>query len=247
MASQKQEIVKELLDIENQEWRESLDYVLKEQGPERVRQILRQLQIRAQEQGVSIPFTANTPYINTIPHTRQPVYPGNRELERRIKSIVRWNAMAMVVRANRESDGIGGHISTFASVANLWEVGFNHFWRGRTDDFIGDMVYFQGHAAPGVYSRAFVEGRLSRQDLANFRNELNPQGGLSSYPHPFLMKDFWEFPTVSMGLTALTAIYQARFNHYLVDRGFANGAGVKCGPCWVMEKWMSLNRWGRSL
>ncbi len=231
MASQKQEIVKELLDIENQEWRESLDYVLKEQGPERVRQILRQLQIRAQEQGVSIPFTANTPYINTIPHTRQPVYPGNRELERRIKSIVRWNAMAMVVRANRESDGIGGHISTFASVANLWEVGFNHFWRGRTDDFIGDMVYFQGHAAPGVYSRAFVEGRLSRQDLANFRNELNPQGGLSSYPHPFLMKDFWEFPTVSMGLTALTAIYQARFNHYLVDRGLRKRSGRKV---WAM-------------
>jgi len=231
MPSQKQEIIKELLNIENQEWRESLDYVLKEQGPERVRQILRQLQIRAQEQGVSIPFTANTPYINTIPHTRQPVFPGNRELERRIKSIIRWNAMAMVVRANRESDGIGGHISTFASVANLWEVGFNHFWRGRTDDFLGDMVYFQGHAAPGVYSRAFVEGRLSEQDLANFRNELNPQGGLSSYPHPFLMKDFWEFPTVSMGLTALTAIYQARFNHYLVDRGLRKRSGRKV---WAM-------------
>ncbi|MDX2495804.1 MAG: pyruvate dehydrogenase (acetyl-transferring), homodimeric type [Desulfuromusa sp.] len=227
MTSHKQEIVKELLDIENQEWRESLDYVLKEQGPERVRQILRQLQIRAQEQGVSIPFTANTPYINTIPHTRQPVFPGNRELERRIKSIVRWNAMAMVVRANRESDGIGGHISTFASAATLWEVGFNHFWRGRTDDFIGDMVYFQGHAAPGVYSRAFLEGRLTGQDLENFRRELNPQGGLSSYPHPFLMKDFWEFPTVSMGLTSISAIYQARFNHYLVDRGLRKASGRK--------------------
>ena len=222
---------KDLLDIENQEWRESLDYVLKEQGPERVRQILRQLQIRAQEQGVSIPFTANTPYINTIPHTRQPVFPGNRELERRIKSIIRWNAMAMVVRANRESDGIGGHISTFASVANLWEVGFNHFWRGRTDDFLGDMVYFQGHAAPGVYARAFMEGRLSKEDLAHFRNELSPHGGLSSYPHPFLMKDFWEFPTVSMGLTALTAIYQARFNHYLVDRGLRKRSGRKV---WAM-------------
>ncbi|MFK5925553.1 MAG: pyruvate dehydrogenase (acetyl-transferring), homodimeric type [Desulfuromusa sp.] len=231
MAIHNSQESKDLLDIENQEWRESLDYVLKEQGPERVRQILRQLQIRAQEQGVSIPFTANTPYINTIPHTRQPVFPGNRELERRIKSIIRWNAMAMVVRANRESDGIGGHISTFASVANLWEVGFNHFWRGRTDDFLGDMVYFQGHAAPGVYSRAFMEGRLSEQDLAHFRNELNPQGGLSSYPHPFLMKDFWEFPTVSMGLTALTAIYQARFNHYLVDRGLRKRSGRKV---WAM-------------
>ena len=231
MAIHNSQEAKDLLDIENQEWRESLDYVLKEQGPERVRQILRQLQIRAQEQGVSIPFTANTPYINTIPHTRQPVFPGNRELERRIKSIIRWNAMAMVVRANRESDGIGGHISTFASVANLWEVGFNHFWRGRTDDFLGDMVYFQGHAAPGVYARAFMEGRLSEQNLANFRNELNPQGGLSSYPHPFLMKDFWEFPTVSMGLTALTAIYQARFNHYLVDRGLRKKSGRKV---WAM-------------
>ncbi len=193
--------------IENAEWRDSLDYVLREQGPERVRQILRLLQTRAQEQGVSIPFTANT------------VYPGNREIERRIKSIVRWNAMAMVVRANNELAGIGGHISTFASAATLWEMGFNHFWRGRTDDFLGDMVLFQGHASPGVYARAFLEGRLSSQDLANFRRELRPGGGLSSYPHPFLMPDFWEFPTVSMGLTALTAIYQARFNHYLVDRG----------------------------
>ena len=231
MAIDNSQESKNLLDIENKEWRESLDYVLKEQGPERVRQLLRQLQIRAQEQGVSIPFTANTPYINTIPHTQQPNFPGNRELERRIKSIIRWNAMAMVVRANRESDGIGGHISTYASVANLWEIGFNHFWRGRTDDFLGDMVYFQGHAAPGVYSRAFLEGRLSEQDLANFRNELNPQGGLSSYPHPFLMKDFWEFPTVSMGLTALTAIYQARFNHYLVDRGLRKRSGRKV---WAM-------------
>ena len=133
-----------LIDIENGEWRESLDYVLQTQGEERVRQLLRLLQVRAQEQGVSIPFTANTPYINTIPKNQQPVFPGNREIERRIKSIVRWNAMAMVVRANREKSGIGGHISTFASVATLWEVGFNHFWRGRTDKFIGDMIYFQG-------------------------------------------------------------------------------------------------------
>ena len=221
----------EFIEIENQEWRESLDYVLKEQGPERVRQLLRQLQVRAQEQGVSIPFTANTPYINTIPASQQPVFPGNREIERRIKSIIRWNAMAMVVRANRESSGIGGHISTFASVATLWEIGFNHFWRGRTDDFLGDMVYFQGHAAPGVYSRAYLEGRLSEQDLEHFRRELGPHGGLSSYPHPFLMPNFWEFPTVSMGLTAITAIYQARFNHYLVDRGLRKRSGRKV---WAM-------------
>ena len=221
----------QLRAIENREWRESLDYVLQEQGPGRVKQLLRQLQVRAQEQGVSIPFSANTPYINTIPQSQEPIYPGNRELERRIKSIIRWNAMAMVVRANHESAGIGGHISTFASAATLWEVGFNHFWRGRTEDFIGDMVYFQGHAAPGVYSRAFLEGRLTEQDLENFRRELKPQGGLASYPHPFLMPNFWEFPTVSMGLTAITAIYQARFNHYLADRGLRKSSGRKV---WAM-------------
>ena len=148
-----------LRDIENSEWRESLDYVLREQGPDRVRQILRLLQTRAQEQGVSIPFTANTPYINTIPAKHQPIFPGDRELERRIKSIVRWNAMAMVVRANKERPGIGGHISTFASAATLWEIGFNHFWRARTEDFIGDMVLFQGHA-----SRASMPAHSSRAD-----------------------------------------------------------------------------------
>ncbi len=221
----------ELQRIENTEWRESLDYVLREQGPERVRQILRLLQTRAQEHGVSIPFTANTPYINTIPRAQQPVFPGNRELERRIKSIIRWNAMAMVVRANRELPGIGGHISTYASAATLWEVGFNHFWRGKTEDFLGDQIYFQGHASPGVYARAFLEGRLDEKDLRNFRRELSPGGGLSSYPHPFLMPEFWQFPTVSMGLTAISAIYQARFNHYLVDRGLRPKSGRKV---WAM-------------
>ncbi len=219
-------------ETENREWRESLDYVLQTAGPERVQHLLRLLQVRAQEQGVSIPFTANTPYLNTIPRSQQPHFPGDRELERRIKSIIRWNAMAMVVRANQESSGIGGHISTFASTATLWEIGFNHFWRGHTDKFIGDMVYFQGHASPGVYARAFLEGRLSEDDLIGFRRELRPgKGGLSSYPHPFLMKNFWEFPTVSMGLTALTAIYQARFNHYLVDRGLRKRSGRKV---WAM-------------
>ncbi len=227
MAIQDPEALARLQEIENTEWRESLDYVLREQGPDRVRQLLRVLQARAQERGVSIPFTANTPYINTIPARQQPVYPGNRELERRIKSIVRWNAMAMVVRANRERPGIGGHISTYASAATLWEVGFNHFWRARTEDFLGDQIFFQGHASPGLYARAFLEGRLSEKDLANFRHELHPEGGLSSYPHPFLMPGFWEFPTVSMGLTALSAIYQARFNHYLVDRGLRAASGRK--------------------
>jgi pyruvate dehydrogenase E1 component len=232
MASKHQQELDKLQEIENAEWRESLDYVLQNQGPDRVRQILRLLQVSAQEHGVSIPFTANTPYINSIPRSQQNVYPGDREIERRIKSIIRWNAMAMVVRANQESPGIGGHISTFASAATLWEVGFNHFWRGRTEDFLGDMVFFQGHASPGVYARAFLEGRLSEDDLEGFRRELRPgKGGLSSYPHPFLMPDFWEFPTVSMGLTSLCAIYQARFNHYLVDRGLRKRSGRKV---WAM-------------
>ncbi|MFT5232457.1 MAG: pyruvate dehydrogenase E1 component [Candidatus Krumholzibacteriia bacterium] len=221
----------QLQNIENSEWRESLDYVLNNQGSERVCEILRLLQTRAQEQGVNIPFTANTPYINSIPSFQEPVFPGNRDIERRTKSLVRWNAMAMVVRANKELPGIGGHISTFASAANLWEVGFNHFWRARTKEFLGDQIYFQGHASPGLYARAYLEGRLTEKDLTNFRRELNPEGGLSSYPHPYLMEDFWEFPTVSMGLTALSAIYQARFNHYLVDRGLRAASGRRV---WAM-------------
>jgi pyruvate dehydrogenase E1 component len=227
MAHQPSREDEQLRQVEDREWRESIDYVLQNQGPDRVRELLHHLQVRVQEQGVSIPFTANTPYINTIPAHQQPVFPGNREIERRIKSIVRWNAMAMVVRANRESAGIGGHISTYASAANLWEVGFNHFWRGPDHESLGDQIFFQGHASPGIYARAFLEGRLDEGDLARFRRELDPQGGLSSYPHPFLMPEFWEFPTVSMGLAAISAIYQARFNHYLVDRGLRERSGRK--------------------
>lgn len=165
------------------------------------------------------PFSAVTPYINTISSSDQPEYPGDRELERLNKSIIRWNAMAMVVRANRESDGIGGHISTYASAATLYEVGFNHFFRPRSDSYGGDLLFIQGHAAPGIYARAFLEGRLSQNQLENFRRELKPGGGLSSYPHPWLMPDFWNFPTVSMGLGPITAIYQARFMRYLENRG----------------------------
>jgi pyruvate dehydrogenase E1 component len=163
--------------------------------------------------------SGNTAYVNTIPAEKQPPYPGNREIEHRIKSTIRWNAMAMVVRANRISSGIGGHISTYASAATLFEVGFNHFFRARNENQDGDIVYFQGHASPGIYARAFLEGRLRQLDLANFRRELEPDGGLPSYPHPKLMSDFWQFPTVSMGLSPLMAIYQARFNRYLEDRG----------------------------
>ncbi len=214
-------------ELENQEWLYSLDYVLQNSGADRVNELLQLLEIHAQSKGVEIPFSANTPYINTIPVEKQAPFPGSRAIERRIKSIIRWNAMAMVVRANREEAGIGGHISTFASAATLYEIGFNHFFRAPTDDHPGDLIYFQGHASPGIYARAFLEGRLSVEKLENFRRELRPRGGLSSYPHPWLMPDFWQFPTVSMGLGPIQAIYQARFMRYLEDRGLKKPSDSK--------------------
>ena len=217
----------EIEEIETKEWLYSLDYVLEHGGPERVKDLLHQLQIRAQKFGVEIPFTANTPYINTVPREKQPPYPGDREIERRIKSLIRWNAMAMVVRANKMESGIGGHISTYASAATLYEVGFNHFFHGNGDGYDGDQIYFQGHASPGIYARAFLEGRLSIDQMHNFRRELKPGGGLSSYPHPWLMPEFWQFPTVSMGLAPIQAIYQARFNRYLEDRGLKENKNRK--------------------
>ncbi len=204
---------------ETREWLDSLEGVLQHEGPGRAEFLLAQLKNKAIRRGVEIPFTANTPYINTIPVERQPPYPGSREIERRIKSLVRWNAMAMVHRANKRESGIGGHISTFASAATLLEVGFNHFFKGPDAPGGGDQVYFQGHASPGVYARAFLEGRLTAQQLEHFRRELAEGGGLSSYPHPWLMPQFWQFPTVSMGLGVIMAIYQARFNRYLLHRG----------------------------
>ncbi len=212
-------------EVELQEWLESLEYVLKTGGAEKVRELLNELDTYAHEAGVDLPFTANTPYINTIPKEKQPAFPGGREIERRIKSIIRWNAMAMVVRANKHSPGIGGHISTFASAATLYEIAFNHFFRGKDHGGSGDIIYFQGHAAPGIYARAFLEGRLTKEQLENFRRELAPGGGLSSYPHPWLMPDFWEFPTVSMGLGPIQAIYQARFSRYLEDRNLKKPGG----------------------
>jgi pyruvate dehydrogenase E1 component len=204
---------------EDREWFESLDELYRSGGPQRVRDILAKLENRAGNYGIYPVCSDTTPYINSIPADKQPAYPGNREIERRIKSIIRWNAMAMVVRANRADSSIGGHISTYASSATLYEVAFNHFFRGRTDKHDGDIVYFQGHAAPGIYARAFVEGRLDEENLKNFRREIVSQHGLSSYPHPWLMPEFWQFPTVSMGLGPIMSIYQARFNKYLVDRG----------------------------
>jgi len=212
---------------EIQEWIESFDAILKEEGRESATLLLDRLRARATALGVGHAFTANTPYVNTIPFSQQGVFPGDQEIERRIKSLIRWNALAMVVRANRVDHSIGGHISTYASAATLLEVGFNHFFRGRTDEFEGDTVYLQGHASPGVYSRAFLEGRLSVQQLENFRRELRQGGGLSSYPHPWLMPDFWEYPTVSMGLGPLMSIYQARFNRYLEDRGLKPATDAK--------------------
>jgi len=203
-------------------WSESLqslfELVLESQGPERTAQLLEKLaeKLRAVAPGTGRGF--NTPYVNTIPPEQQAPFPGNRDVERRIKSYIRWNAMAMVVKANSTTN-VGGHISTYASAATLYEVAFNHFLRGRAEGFPGDIVYFQGHAAPGMYARAFLEGRLNEQQLQNFRQELADGGGLSSYPHPYLMPEFWQFPTVSMGLGPILSLYQARFNRYLQARG----------------------------
>jgi len=211
-------------------WYESLDSVVEQafkgRGAAVAGRFLQSLRARLIPPGEGGFRPVSTPYLNTIPVERQAPFPGDRELERRIKSLIRWNAMAMVVQANSKTN-VGGHISTFASSATLQEVAFNHFLRGRTPDFVGDMVYFQGHAAPGIYARAFLEGRLTEQQLHNFRQELAEGGGLSSYPHPYLMPDFWQFPTVSMGLGPLLSIYQARFNRYLRDRGLFSGPEPK--------------------
>ncbi len=196
------------------------EHALESQGPERTAQLLEKLadQLRTTPRPAA---GQTTPYINTIPPEAQPAYPGDRDIERRIKSIIRWNAMAMVVKANSNTN-VGGHIASFASSATLYEVAQNHFFRGRTEDFPGDQVYFQGHAAPGMYARAYLEGRLDESHLQNFRQELAPGGGLSSYPHPYLMPEFWQFPTVSMGLGPIMSLYQARFNRYLQARGLVN-------------------------
>ncbi|MEW6071239.1 MAG: pyruvate dehydrogenase (acetyl-transferring), homodimeric type [Planctomycetota bacterium] len=212
---------------ETRDWVESLDDVLASSGPARASELLVALQQHAQRQGILLPVTSRTPYVNTIAAADDPPYPGDRELERRIKSLVRWNAMAMVVRANRELPGIGGHISTYASTASLYEVGFHHFFRGHDDPSGGDLFYFQGHASPGIYARAFLEGRFGVETMESFRRELRPGGGLSSYPHPWLMPEFWEFPTVPMGLGPLQALYRARFMRYLEKRGLKEPSGAR--------------------
>ena len=212
-------------------WLTSVEFLLesgfKQFGPEYSGMLFSRLSDRLREAGLHVPATATTPYLNTIPADKEPAYPGDRNIERRIKSLLRWNAMAMVVTANRNHSGIGGHISTYASCATLYEVAFNHFFNAGGPDRLPDQVYFQGHSSPGIYARAYLEGRLSAEQLHNFRQELAEGGGLSSYPHPYLMPDFWQFPTVSMGLGPITSIYQARFNRYMHARGLLPGAEPK--------------------
>jgi pyruvate dehydrogenase E1 component len=211
---------------ETQEWLEALDSVLENEGPDRAHFLLERLIDKARRSGAYLPYSANTAYLNTIPLTKQDPFPGDRSMERRIRSFVRWNAMAMVVQANRKATELGGHIASFASSATLFDVGYNHFFRATNDNQEGDLVFIQGHSAPGVYARAYLEGRISEEQLNNFRQEVDG-GGLSSYPHPWLMPNFWQFPTVSMGLGPLMAIYQARFMRYLHDRGLANAGDRK--------------------
>ena len=204
---------------ETSEWLEALDQVMDEEGPDRAAFLLERLAQRARQNGADLPVQLNTPYVNTIRPEDEVPYPGDRAMERRIKSLIRWNAMAMVVRQNKYDPSIGGHISTYASLATLLEVGLNHFFHASYGDQPGDLIYFQGHASPGVYARAFLEGRLTEDHLKNFRHELRDSPGLPSYPHPWLMPNFWRFPTVSMGIGPLNAIYQARFMRYLENRG----------------------------
>ncbi|HET7634804.1 MAG TPA: pyruvate dehydrogenase (acetyl-transferring), homodimeric type, partial [Burkholderiales bacterium] len=211
---------------ETREWLEALESVLENEGPERAHFLLEKLVERTRRSGGYVPFSANTAYVNTIPAAQEEKSPGNHEMEHRIRSYVRWNAMAMVDRANHASSGIGGHIATFQSAATLYDVGFNHFFRAQNENYGGDLIYLQGHSAPGFYARAYLEGRISEAQLDNFRREVGGNG-LSSYPHPWLMPDFWQFPTVSMGLGPIMAIYQARFTRYLIDRGILPDEGRK--------------------
>ncbi len=212
--------------LETSEWLESLSAVIEKDGNHRAHYLIKELINKAYMEGANIPYTQNTPYINTIPVNEEKKSSGDQNIERRIRSLIRWNAAAMVVRANKKFPELGGHIGTFASAATLYDVGMNHFWRAKNNKFGGDLIYFQGHSAPGMYARAFLEGRLSEKQLDSFRQEVNP-GGLSSYPHPWLMPNFWQFPTVSMGLGPMLAIYQARFMKYLINRGLIKDEGRK--------------------
>ena len=212
--------------LETTEWVESLESVIERDGVERAHFLVQTLIEEARQVGVNLPYSATTAYLNTIPDTRERHTPGDAAIEWKIRSLVRWNALAMVVQANRKSSELGGHIASFASAATLYDVGFNHFFRGPGKGHGGDLLFIQGHSAPGIYARAYLEGRINETQLHAFRQEVDG-GGLSSYPHPWLMPDFWQFPTVSMGLGPLMAIYQARFMKYLHNRGIVDTAGRK--------------------
>ena len=209
--------------LETREWLDALDSVVLFDGADRATFLLDELHDGARRSGVPVPYSANTPYLNTIPPDREPQYPGDLEIEQKIRSVIRWNAIATVLRANKESSELGGHIASYQSAATLYEVGFNHFWQAPSESHGGDLVYVQGHSSPGIYARAFAEGRLTEEQLLNYRQEVDGNG-LSSYPHPWLMPEFWQFPTVSMGLGPLMSIYQARFLKYLHARGLADTA-----------------------
>ncbi|MGZ3304077.1 MAG: pyruvate dehydrogenase (acetyl-transferring), homodimeric type, partial [Isosphaeraceae bacterium] len=212
---------RDLDPLETREWLDALTSVLEFEGPERTHFLLDELVIEARRKGTPVPYSANTPYLNTIPPDREARHPGDRAIEQRIRSLIRWNALAIVLRANKESSELGGHIASFQSAATLYDIGFSHFWRAPSAHHGGDLIYIQGHSSPGIYARAFLEGRLTEEQLLNFRQEVDGNG-LSSYPHPWLMPEFWQFPTVSMGLGPLMAIYQARFLKYLHHRGLAD-------------------------
>src|SRR5687767_13360745 len=219
-------MTQDLDPLETREWLDALDSVVTFDGSDRATFLLDELLSGARRSGVPVPYSANTPYLNTIPPDREPQYPGDLALERKIRSLIRWNAVATVLRANKESSELGGHIASYQSASTLYEVGFNQFWQAPSESHGGDLVFIQGHSSPGIYARAFVEGRLTEDQLGNYREEVDG-GGLSSYPHPWLMPEFWQFPTVSMGLGPLMAIYQARFLKYLQGRGLADTAQRK--------------------
>jgi len=211
---------------ETHEWMDALSAVIEKEGPERAHFLLEQLLEHAREHSIDMPFSATTGYVNTLEPNEEQRSPGNIEIEKRLRAYMRWNAMIMVARANRihtdDGGSLGGHIGSYASVATMFETGFNHFWHAETPEHGGDCIYLQGHSSPGVYARAFMEGRISEDQMLHFRQEVGYKAGLPSYPHPWLMPDFWQFPTVSMGLGPHMAIYQARFLKYLHARGIAN-------------------------
>jgi pyruvate dehydrogenase E1 component len=213
--------------VETEEWLEALDAVVKEDGPRRAHDLVERVVERARLKGAAIEHVGPTPYVNTIHRDDEPPLPGDPAMERRVRSLIRWNAIATILRANKESSELGGHIASYQSAALLYEIGFNHFWHAPSEEHGGDLVYIQGHSSPGIYARAFLEGRLSEEQLEGFRQEVSREGGISSYPHPWLMPDFWQFPTVSMGLGPIMAIYQARFMRYLTDRGIVDASGRK--------------------